>query len=69
MKKDLNSILQRLEKIEENQMGQLQGGFASISFSPDVNSFNNTTNNCKKGTCPVTNNCHGANCGANCGVK
>ncbi len=66
--KDLKSILKKLDQIEENQMGQLQGGFASITLTVGGTQFSNTTNNCKGTHCPVTNNCHGGNCGPNCGI-
>ncbi len=69
MKKNLKSILLKLEQLEENQMGQLQGGFASITITPDHGPLSATTNNCKGGLCgPTTNNCQGGNCSQTCGV-
>ena len=65
MKKNLKSILQKLERIEENQMGQLQGGFASVS-SPSSQAVFAEKN---KLGCSVTNNCDGGNCVAGCGAK
>ena len=56
MKKDLKAILEKLDRIEENQMGQLQGGFAAVNGnSGGVGSFAKNTN------------CKGANCIAGCG--
>lgn len=55
MKKNLKSIIQKLEKIEENQTGQLQGGFASIGSSDTFSSELGPTN---KHICNWTNkNC------------
>ena len=64
MKKDLKSILQKLERIEENQMGQLQGGFASVATPSSSNQLIAHTN---KKISKVTNNCHGTNCSHGCG--
>jgi hypothetical protein len=68
MKKDLKSILQLLEVIEDSKMSQLQGGFISISILAETNSVtSDTTNNCKGGNCN-TNNCSGGNCITGCGT-
>ena len=66
MKKDLKSILQRLERIEENQMGQLQGGFVAIQGGGSVSDSFAATN---KESCHVTNNCQGSNCVPGCGMN
>lgn len=64
MKKKLNAILEKLEKIEENQLGQLQGGFSGVNGDggDQAGIFNK---NCKTG---CTNNCKGGNCVAGCGA-
>ena len=61
MKKNLKSILQKLEKIEENQIGQLQGGFASFNtpFSSGQKIGGNKD-------CLIINNCRGSNCVEGC---
>lgn len=63
MKKDLKSILKRLEAIEENQQGQLQGGFVAV-HGITMSGFDRTKN---KKSCHVTNNCEGGNCVPGCG--
>lgn len=60
MKKDLKSILSRLESLEENQLGQLQGGFASVGTPGGASASLDGT---------VVNNCHGGNCVVGCGSK
>ena len=66
MKKNLKSILQKLERIEENQMGQLQGGFTSVTSNNSPQSAFASDKN--KDGCIVTNNCHGGNCTKGCGM-
>lgn len=58
----LTSILKKLEKIEENLQGQLQGGFASISITHSLTDSGGNNNQ----RCP-TNNCLGGNCVEGCG--
>ncbi|MEO1628685.1 MAG: hypothetical protein AAFV25_26290, partial [Bacteroidota bacterium] len=66
MNKKLNQILAKLEQIEENQQGQLQGGFASLSAGSTVKANSLIKNgNCKTA---CTNNCHGGNCSTSCGT-
>ncbi|MEM9916714.1 MAG: hypothetical protein AAF990_01385 [Bacteroidota bacterium] len=60
MKKDLKAILSKLESVEENKMGQLQGGFASVHRSL----FHDDTSNDG-----CTNNCDGGNCVSGCGGR
>ena len=54
MKKDLKAILKRLDRIEENQMGQLQGGFAAVTGDTGSALFGRNTN------------CGATNCVTNC---
>ncbi|MCC6283416.1 MAG: hypothetical protein IT262_22615 [Saprospiraceae bacterium] len=63
-KKDLQSLLLNLESLEESDMGQLQGGFASLS----VQSSNRMVD-ARNDYCTITNNCDGGNCVVNCGKK
>ena len=69
MEKNIKSILQLLEIIEDTQMGQLNGGFASVA-STMVSPTGTTaaTNNCHSGNC-LSNNCVGGNCVAGCAGK
>ena len=61
MKKDLKSILQKLEQIEENQMGQLQGGFVTVHGANQSSALGSNR------TCEQINNCNGGNCVKGCG--
>ena len=62
-KKDLKNLYAKLEALEESEMGQLQGGFASLgtNLQPTEEAARN------KYTCPQINNCYGGNCVAGCG--
>lgn len=68
MKNSLKAILQKLEKIEENQTGQLQGGFSSLNVSGSVD---NTNRGIFNKNCQVCgNNCGGGvNCAYGCAPK
>lgn len=63
----ISSLLSQLELIEENQLGQLQGGFIAVGEALGDNIFS-TINNCKGGNCQ-TDNCLGGNCVPGCGKK
>lgn len=65
-KKTLKLMLEKLEQIGENQLGQLQGGFDSIDSGQTTDFF--AINNCKKGICE-SNNCVGGNCVTGCGTN
>lgn len=64
MKKDLKSILSSLERIEESDQGQLQGGFASIEINFSMSIGDEVTN---KKAC--VNNCYGGNCTTTCSTN
>ncbi len=68
MTNNLKSVLKSLDQIEENHLGQLMGGFASISSKGDPR-LAQATNNCRKhcGGGGTPNNCQGGNCHAGCG--
>ncbi|MCC6283413.1 MAG: hypothetical protein IT262_22600 [Saprospiraceae bacterium] len=57
MKKKLQVLLLKMEYIQELEMGQLQGGFASLSVRSETQSVRETNKDC-----PTTNNCKGSNC-------
>lgn len=61
MKKDLKKILKTLDRIEENQQGQLQGGFFAIGGLDSLTSFK-----AKNKGCTIINNCAGRNCVSGC---
>ncbi|MCC6283415.1 MAG: hypothetical protein IT262_22610 [Saprospiraceae bacterium] len=63
-KKDLSVLLNSLEALQESEMGQLQGGFASLSAKPSIVALD-----AKNDYCPIVNNCDGGNCVVNCGKK
>ena len=68
MKNNLNKILIDLEKIHEDQLGQLQGGFVSVNIqglSPRDQANGAVPNNCFQ--CHSGNNCLGKNCAEGCG--
>ena len=59
--KDLKSLLGKLEALAESEMGQLQGGFASVSGE------GLKAKSAKNVECKITNNCSGGNCIVGCG--
>ncbi|MCC6283414.1 MAG: hypothetical protein IT262_22605 [Saprospiraceae bacterium] len=60
--KNLASLMAKLEALQEVEMGQLQGGFASLSAKASMAALD-----AKNDHCPITNNCDGGNCVVNCG--
>ena len=61
-KKDLKSLLDNLESLQESEMGQLNGGFASLSAQSPARVLD-----ARNDYCTITNNCNGGNCVVNCG--
>lgn len=61
MKKKLKFILQEMERIKENHVGQLQGGFVSVS--QNSSSLNIGPRNIN---CPCTSNTKAKNCAPGC---
>jgi len=57
MKKRLKLLLVKMEYLQETEMGQLQGGFASFSLRTDASLVQETNKDC-----PTRNNCKGSNC-------
>jgi hypothetical protein len=67
MKKELKSILEKLELIESDKLNQLQGGFVSFATDSNLQEGTQIVNNCKAGACTNSNcatNCTGPGCGS-----
>ncbi|MCC6283420.1 MAG: hypothetical protein IT262_22635 [Saprospiraceae bacterium] len=63
LKRNLESLLADLENLSESEMGQLQGGFSSVTQSGAL--FVVEEKDSK--TCSGVNNCRGGNCTTGCG--
>jgi len=63
LKRNLEFLLAELESLNESEMGQLQGGFSSVTQSTAL--FVVEEKDSK--TCSGVNNCRGGNCTTGCG--